>query len=159
MCFTHDGHLITVDHQIPIGCNTFLWAARASSHDATAINCSIKIFSLAWKWSISKDFSLEYFFSSAIIFHKSFIAIANRYTHGRCYGHCSIQGPIYISCMCIMLAMECNSMLLSSYMPYKRHNLHERIISWFIGFHPNFGKTSTVFASSVLKVCCLLCDC
>ena len=52
MCFARDGHLITVDHWIPIGCNTFLWATRASSHDITTIKCSIKILLLVCKWSI-----------------------------------------------------------------------------------------------------------
>ena len=52
MCFACDGQLIIVDHRIPIGCNTFLWATTASSHDVTTINFSIKIFSLACKWSI-----------------------------------------------------------------------------------------------------------
>ena len=32
-----DNRLFTVDHQIPIGCSTFLRASRASSHDVTAI--------------------------------------------------------------------------------------------------------------------------
>ena len=47
-----DNRLITVDHRIPIGCSTFLRASRASSHDVTAIKKAIKIFSLAWMWSI-----------------------------------------------------------------------------------------------------------
>ena len=49
-----DGHLITGDHRILIGCNTFLWATRASSHDVATIKKVIKIFSLACKWSNSK---------------------------------------------------------------------------------------------------------
>ena len=49
-----DSHIITIDHLIPTGCNTFLWASRASSHDVTAIKKLIKIFSLAYKWSITK---------------------------------------------------------------------------------------------------------
>ena len=32
-----DNHIIIIDHLIPIGCNTFLWASRASSHDVTTI--------------------------------------------------------------------------------------------------------------------------
>ena len=32
-----DNYLITVDHQSPIGCNTFLPASRASNHDVTTI--------------------------------------------------------------------------------------------------------------------------
>ena len=47
-----DNRLITVDHQITIGYNIFLWASTASSQDATAIKKAIKIFSLACKWSI-----------------------------------------------------------------------------------------------------------
>ena len=35
--FIRDSHLIIVDHRIFIGCNTFLWATRASSCDVTAI--------------------------------------------------------------------------------------------------------------------------
>ena len=35
--FIHDGCLITVDHQILIGCNTFLQASRASIRDVSAI--------------------------------------------------------------------------------------------------------------------------
>ena len=50
-----DNRLITADHRIPIGCNTFLWASRASSHDVTAIKKVIKIFSLACKWSIHTE--------------------------------------------------------------------------------------------------------
>ena len=48
-----DNHLITVDHRIPIGYNTFLRASRASSHDVTAIKKGNKIFSLACMWSIA----------------------------------------------------------------------------------------------------------
>ena len=46
VCFVRDGCLITIDHWILIGCNTFLWATRASSRDVTAINCSSKYFCL-----------------------------------------------------------------------------------------------------------------
>ena len=53
VCFARDGHLITVDHQIPIG-YTFLCATTASSHDMTTINCSIKIFLLAYNLSVIK---------------------------------------------------------------------------------------------------------
>ena len=51
-----DNRLITVDHQIPIGYNTFLQASRASSHDITAIKKAIKLFSLACKWSFARAF-------------------------------------------------------------------------------------------------------
>ena len=46
VCFVHDGCLIPVDRRIPIGCNTFLWASRASSHDLSAIKQLIKYFRL-----------------------------------------------------------------------------------------------------------------
>ena len=39
-----DNCLITVDHQIPIGCNTFLRASTASSHDVTTIKKQSKYF-------------------------------------------------------------------------------------------------------------------
>ena len=52
-----DSRLITGDHQILIGCNTFLWRSRASSRDVTAIKKAIKIFSLACKWSIRQRYS------------------------------------------------------------------------------------------------------
>ena len=45
--FIRDSRLITVNHRIPIGCNTFLWASRASSRDVTTIKKVIKTFSLA----------------------------------------------------------------------------------------------------------------
>ena len=35
--FIHDTCLITVNHWIPIGCNTFLWESRASSRDVSTI--------------------------------------------------------------------------------------------------------------------------
>ena len=44
--------LITVDHWIPIGCNTLLQASTASSYDVTAIKKAIKIFSLVCQLSI-----------------------------------------------------------------------------------------------------------
>ena len=44
--FVRDSRLIIVDHQILIGCNTFLRATRASSRDVTAIKKVIKILSL-----------------------------------------------------------------------------------------------------------------
>ena len=44
--FDRDTRLITIDHRIPIGCNTFLWASRASSRDVSAIQKLIKIFLL-----------------------------------------------------------------------------------------------------------------
>ena len=47
-----DSHLITSDHQILIGCNTFLWVTRASSRGVTTIKKVIKIFLLMFKWSI-----------------------------------------------------------------------------------------------------------
>ena len=47
VCFVRDGCLITVDHRILIGYNTFLCTTRASNCDVTAINCSITIFLLA----------------------------------------------------------------------------------------------------------------
>ena len=50
-----DGRLITGDHWILVGCNTFLWASTASSRDVTAIKKAIKIFSLACKWSIVRS--------------------------------------------------------------------------------------------------------
>ena len=43
---TCDSSLITSDHRILIGCNTFLWATWASSRDVTAIRKIIKIFCL-----------------------------------------------------------------------------------------------------------------
>ena len=45
--------MITGDHWILIGCNTFLRAIRASSRDVAAIKKVIKIFSLACKGSVS----------------------------------------------------------------------------------------------------------
>ena len=45
-----DYHLITIDHRIPIGCNTFL---QPSINDATTIIKIIKTFSLTCNWSIS----------------------------------------------------------------------------------------------------------
>ena len=47
-----DSRLITGDHQILIGCNTFLRAIRAYSRDVTAIKKVLKIFFLACKWSV-----------------------------------------------------------------------------------------------------------
>ena len=41
-----DNHIITIDHLIPTGYNTFLWASRASSHDVTTIKKLIKYFHL-----------------------------------------------------------------------------------------------------------------
>ena len=35
--FVRDGCLLPVNRWIPIGCNTFLWASRASSCDASLI--------------------------------------------------------------------------------------------------------------------------
>ena len=52
VCFVRDGCLIPVDRRIPIGCNTFLWASRASSRDVSAIKQLIKIFSLTCNWPI-----------------------------------------------------------------------------------------------------------
>ena len=52
VCFHHDGCLIPVDRPIPIGCNTFLQASRASSRDISAIKQLIKIFSLTCNWPI-----------------------------------------------------------------------------------------------------------
>ena len=46
-----DSRLITGDHRIPISCNMFLRATRASSCDATTIKRVIKIFLLACNWS------------------------------------------------------------------------------------------------------------
>ena len=41
-----DNRLVTIVHQIPIGCNTILWASRACSYDITAIKKVIKYFCL-----------------------------------------------------------------------------------------------------------------
>ena len=51
--FVRDTRLITVDHRIPIDCNTFLWESRASSRDVNAIKKLIKIFSLMCNWLIN----------------------------------------------------------------------------------------------------------
>ena len=53
--FIRDTRLITIDHQIPIGCNTFIQASRASSHDVSVIKKLIKIFPLTCNWSITSD--------------------------------------------------------------------------------------------------------
>ena len=50
-----DSRLITGDHRILVGCNTFLWGSRASSRDVTAIKKAIKIFLLTCKWSIDHE--------------------------------------------------------------------------------------------------------
>ena len=50
-----DNHVITIDHWILIGCNTFLRTSRASSHGVIAIKKLIKIFPLARKWSIHTE--------------------------------------------------------------------------------------------------------
>ena len=55
VCFVRDSCLIPVDRQIPIGCNTFLQASRASSCDVSAIKQLIKIFSLTCNWPIGHD--------------------------------------------------------------------------------------------------------
>ena len=52
VCFDRDGCLIPVDRLLPIGCNTFVQASRASSHDVSAIKQLIKIFSLTCNWPI-----------------------------------------------------------------------------------------------------------
>ena len=52
--FDRDTCLITVDHRIPIGCNMFLRASRASIRDVSAIKILIKIFSLVCNWLIAQ---------------------------------------------------------------------------------------------------------
>ena len=52
ICFVRDGCLIPVDRRIPIGCNTFLRASRASSRDIRAIKQLIKIFPFMYNWPI-----------------------------------------------------------------------------------------------------------
>ena len=52
VCFVRDGYLFPVDHRIPIDCNTFVRASRASSREVSAIKKIIKIFLLTCNWPI-----------------------------------------------------------------------------------------------------------
>ena len=80
-----DSRLITSDHRILNGCNTFLRGSRASSRDATAIKKAIKIFSLTCKWSIPYHMvsKINYFaFQSSIpsfVFHEFYLPIITIY--------------------------------------------------------------------------------
>ena len=59
-----DSHLITCNHQILIGCNTFLRATRASSRDKTAIK---KVIILICKWSIDSGYGINIIFSQITV--------------------------------------------------------------------------------------------
>ena len=68
VCFVRDGCLIPVDRWIPIGCNTFLWAPRASSHDVSTIKKLIEIFLLTCNWPIRlQSFSMQVCHDNIII--------------------------------------------------------------------------------------------
>ena len=89
--FICDTRLITVDHQIPIDCSTFLRASRASIHDVSAIRKLIKIFLLTRNWFIVLQVLGSYHYMLLLVGLNTGNAVSTTYIYVRMYLHTCIR--------------------------------------------------------------------